>query len=148
MAGDESAGGSAVAMATRKERRYPVYIMASATGTLYVGMTGYAFVRVAQHKAGEIDGFSKRYGCHRLVYYETYDNVHRAIAREKQLKGWRRSKKIALIEKQNPRWADLAENWGREMLFANQSIKEAEEQEQQRIKLTQPTTGKKLGQGK
>jgi putative endonuclease len=57
-----------------------------------------------------------------LVYYETYDHVQRAIGREKQLKGWRREKKIALIEKMNPRWQDLSENWGREMRFRGQSL--------------------------
>jgi putative endonuclease len=56
------------------------------------------------------------------VYYESFDDVHKAIGREKQLKGWRRAKKIALIESKNPRWADLAEKWGAEMLFANQSL--------------------------
>jgi putative endonuclease len=62
-----------------------------------------------------IQGFTAKYKVHRLVYYETYDHVHAAIRREKQLKGWRREKKIALIEKINPRWQDLAENWGSEM---------------------------------
>jgi putative endonuclease len=55
-----------------------------------------------------------------LVYYETFDDVRKAIGREKQLKGWRRDKKIALIEKMNPRWQDLAEHWGREMRFPGQ----------------------------
>lgn len=135
-------------MALDREHDYAVYIVASATGTLYVGVTGTAFVRVGQHKAAEIDGFTNTYHCNRLVYYERYQNVHKALGRERQLKGWRRSKKIALIESKNPRWADLAKNWGREMVFANQSIKEAEKQERQRIKLTQPTTGKKLGKEK
>lgn len=96
--------------------------MASRTGTLYIGVTGELYMRVMQHKAGEIEGFSQTYKCNRLVYYESFDDVHRAIAREKQLKGWRRAKKIALIEKLNPRWHDLAENWGREMLFPGQAI--------------------------
>jgi putative endonuclease len=118
-----------------KEHRYAVYIMGSKTGTLYVGMSGFFDTRVDQHKAGETEGFSATYHCNRLVYYETYDKVYKAIAREKQLKGWRRAKKIALIEKLNPRWQDLAENWGKEMLLPNQSIKEVEEQKQRRIKL-------------
>jgi putative endonuclease len=109
--------------------------MASASGTLYVGMTNDLGVRVRQHKAGEIDGFSKRYHCDRLVYYESYDWVHRAIGRENQLKGWRRSKKIALIESKNPRWKDLSEGWGKDFLFRRQSIKEADEQLAKRIKL-------------
>jgi putative endonuclease len=78
--------------------------------------------RVAEHKSGEFEGFACKYGCNRPVYCEKYQDVHRAIAREKQLKGWRREKKIRLIESQNPRWADLAEHWGRQMAFANQSI--------------------------
>jgi putative endonuclease len=75
-----------------------------------------------QHKAGEIEGFSRDYQCTRLVYYESFDDVHAAIAREKQLKGWRRSKKTGLIEKVNPRWEDLAENWGRPMIFRGQDM--------------------------
>jgi putative endonuclease len=72
---------------------------------------------------GEIEGFSSKYKCNRLVYFESFDDVHKAIGREKQLKGWRRSKKIALIEKLNPRWEDHAKNWGREVLFPGQPIK-------------------------
>ncbi len=104
------------------ERKYRVYIMASLTGTLYVGITAFFESRVRQHKLGEIEGFSSKYKCDRLVYFESFDDVHKAIGREKQLKGWRRSKKIALIEKLNPRWEDLAKNWGREVLFPGQPI--------------------------
>jgi putative endonuclease len=103
--------------------KFWVYIMCSSTGTLYVGMTGFIDTRVFQHRSGEIDGFTKKYKCHRLVYYEEYDDVYVAKRRERQLKGWRREKKIALIEKRNPRWEDLSENWGREMLFRGQSMK-------------------------
>jgi putative endonuclease len=78
--------------------------------------------RVFEHKQGEIEGFSREYHSDRLVYYESFDDVHKAIGREKQLKGWRREKKIVLIEASNPRWADLAEKWGAPMLFANQPI--------------------------
>jgi putative endonuclease len=102
---------------------YWMYIMASPSGTLYTGVTGDIFKRVQQHKLGLVEGFSKKYGCTRLVYYESYDQVGRAIGREKQIKGWRRSKKIALIEGKNPRWEDLAEHWGREMRFRGQSLK-------------------------
>ncbi len=69
-------------------------------------------------------GFTKKYQCHRLVYYESFQDVSAAIAREKQIKGWRREKKIGLIEKLNPRWQDLAENWGRELRLPGQSIVE------------------------
>jgi len=112
--------------AMREGRFYKfwVYIMASHTGTLYVGMTGFVDTRISQHKSGEIEGFTRQYKCTRLVYFEQYDDVYVAKRREKQLKGWRREKKIALIEKRNPRWADLAEHWGREMRFKGQSIKD------------------------
>jgi len=102
--------------------KYWVYIMASPSGTLYIGMTNDLYVRVMQHKSGEVEGFSAKYKCDRLVYWESFDEVVKAINREKQLKGWRRAKKIALIESTNPRWADLAEHWGAEMAFAEQSI--------------------------
>jgi predicted GIY-YIG superfamily endonuclease len=78
-----------------------------------------AFIR---HKYDSIEGFTKKYQCHRLVYYESYQDVQVAISREKQIKRWRREKKIGLIEKLNPRWQDLAENWGREMRFRGQSL--------------------------
>jgi len=97
--------------------KYWVYVVASITGTLYVGITHDLELRVRQHKSGEFEGFAKKYGCNRLVYYEEFQNVLKAIRREKQLKGWRRSKKLALIESMNPRWQDLAESWGRQMLM-------------------------------
>ena len=103
--------------------RFWVYIVASSTGTLYTGMTGFVDTRIFQHKTGAFDGFTRKYKCHRLVYYERYDDVYKAKRRERQLKGWRREKKIALIEKMNPRWQDLAENWRREMLFPGQPLK-------------------------
>ena len=118
-----------------KEHEYWVYIMASVTGTLYVGMTNAIYARVRQHKALQIEGFSKRYRCTRLVYYESYEWVQNAIAREKQLKRWRREKKIMLIEMKNPRWADLAESWGREFAVRGQSTKEADELIAKRVKL-------------
>jgi putative endonuclease len=103
-------------------QKFWVYIVASRSGTLYIGMTNNLYVRVMQHKSGEIEGFSSQYKCTRLVYWESFDDVRKAINREKQLKGWRRSKKIALIESMNPRWEDLAEKWGSELAFAGQSI--------------------------
>ena len=107
-----------------KERQYSVYIMCSRSGTLYIGMTNSIYRRALQHKRGEVEGFASKYRCNRLVYYEGFDDVHRAIAREKQLKGWKRAKKAALIESRNPRCEDFAEKWGAEMLFAGQSIKD------------------------
>lgn len=104
------------------QHKYWVYIVASRSGTLYVGMTRDIYGRVAQHKSGEIEGFSNTYKCNRLVYWESFDEVVKAINREKQLKGWRRSKKIALIEFTNPRWEDLAEKWGARLAFAGEPI--------------------------
>jgi putative endonuclease len=88
----------------------------------YVGLTGFFERRIYQHKYDTIEGFTRKYQCHRLVHYESFRDVHAAIAREKQVKRWRREKKIALIEKFNPRWQDLAENWGREMRFRGQRL--------------------------
>jgi putative endonuclease len=105
------------------DQEYWVYIVASSSGTLYIGVTDNLFRRALEHKSGELQGFASQYGCDRLVYYEGFDDVLKAIDREKQLKGWRRAKKIALIESMNPRWDDLAEKWGAEMAFAGQPIK-------------------------
>src|ERR1700688_5068555 len=105
-----------------REHRYFAYIVASRTGTLYIGMTNSLDRRVLQHKSGEIEGFASKYHCDRLVYYESFDDVHKAIGREKQLKGWSRAKKITLIESQNPRWEDFAEKWGAQTAFAGEAI--------------------------
>lgn len=94
-------------------RRYEfyVYIMASASRTLYVGFSNSLERRVSEHKQDLFEGFTKKYQCHSLVYYETYNDVQVAIAREKQLKRWRREKKVALINSVNPQWKDLSEEW-------------------------------------
>jgi putative endonuclease len=105
-----------------KDHEYFAYIVSSRSGTLYIGVTNSMYRRALEHKRGEVEGFASKYHCDRLVYYEGFDDVHRAIGREKQLKGWTRAKKIALIESKNPRWEDLAEKWGAEMLFAGQSM--------------------------
>jgi len=73
---------------TPREHEYGVYIMASGSGTLYTGITSALFTRVMEHKAGEIEGFTRRYKCNRLVYYENFEDVRIAIAREKQIKRW------------------------------------------------------------
>jgi putative endonuclease len=112
------------AMGTLGEHKYWVYMMSSITGTLHIGITGDFYKKILQHKAGEIEGFSSTYKCVRLVYYEAFDDVRRAIAREKQLKRWRREKKIALIEMMNTRWQDLAETWGCEILLPRQRMVE------------------------
>jgi len=89
-----------------------IYIMASRSLTLYIGFTSSLQVRVQQHKDDVYNGFSKQYQCHRLVYFEHYQTAEVAIAREKQLKRWSRSKKLTLIKRDNPAWADLSESWG------------------------------------
>lgn len=102
---------------------YWTYIVTSRTGTLYIGMTNSIERRMWEHKSGRFEGFASKYHCDRLVYYEGFDDVRNAIDREKQLKGWRRSKKIDLIASCNPRWEDLAEKWGWKMAFPGESIK-------------------------
>lgn len=104
------------------DRKYWVYIIASLRGTLYIGMTNNIERRVWEHKSGLFEGFACKYHCDRLVYFESFDDVRNAIDREKQLKGWRRSKKIWLIESHNRRWQDLAETWGAKIAFAGESI--------------------------
>ena len=96
-----------------REHNYRVYIMASKSRVIYIGMTNNLGRRVYEHQHDLIDGFSKRYRCHRLVYFESYDRVENAIAREKQLKRWNRAKKIFLIERLNPTWEDLSAEWGK-----------------------------------
>ena len=93
------------------EGGYCTYIMASRSHTLYIGVTGNLLRRVFQHKWREHDGFIRRYNCDRLVWFERHSDVCEAIAREKELKGWRREKKIALIEAINPVWEDLSRDW-------------------------------------
>ena len=95
----------------RDPRYYCVYIMGSLTGTLYIGVSGNLHKRVFQHKFHHYEGFTARYEVVRLLYWESYDDVHKALAREKQLKGWARAKKIALLERRNPQWKDLASEW-------------------------------------
>ena len=92
-------------------KEYYVYIMTNRSGTLYVGMANDIFRRVQEHKEGRGSRFTSKYRINRLVYYESTNDVWEAIAREKQLKGWLRAKKIALIESLNPEWRDLSEDW-------------------------------------
>ena len=91
-----------------REHRYFVYLLASKrNGTLYTGVTSDLANRTWQHKSDLIAGFTKRYGVHRLVWFEEFADIYEAIAREKQIKGWNRAWKIRLLEKQNPEWRDL-----------------------------------------
>ncbi|MCU1250919.1 MAG: Excinuclease subunit domain protein [Edaphobacter sp.] len=98
------------------------YIMGSPTGTLYVGATSDIYTRIQQHKDGTFEGFSRQYNCTRLLYYEQHEDITQSIAREKQLKGWRREKKLNLIRAQNPDFKDLAETWGWKLITANEKM--------------------------
>jgi putative endonuclease len=98
-------------MRRERQHRYSVYILGSLSGTLYIGITSNLVLRVRQHKDHTFRGFTAQYDVDRLLYYETHGEVSRAIAREKQLKGWKRERKIALIERSNPQWMDLSRAW-------------------------------------
>jgi putative endonuclease len=93
------------------EGSYFTYMMASRSRTLYIGVTGNLHKRVFDHKWKEHEGFTATYNCDRLVWFESHQDVTKAIAREKQLKAWRREKKIVLIERTNPAWVDLSKDW-------------------------------------
>ena len=102
-------------MAGRKE--YFVYIMANKSRMLYTGVTNDLERRVYEHKHELVKGYPRKYNLTRLVYYEEFNDIGDAIGREKQIKGWLRSKKVALIESMNPEWQDLSEQW-----FAEASV--------------------------
>ena len=93
----------------RKE--YYVYIMTNKSRTLYTGVTNNLMRRVYEHKNKMVPGFTNKYNIQFLVYYESAASIHSALQREKQFKGWLRSKKIALIDSVNPTWKDLSEEW-------------------------------------
>ncbi|MGB3328484.1 MAG: GIY-YIG nuclease family protein [Thermomicrobiales bacterium] len=88
-----------------------VYILANEKRTIYIGVTNSLERRLWEHRNRIAPGFASDHGCDQLVLIETYGDIRDAIAREKQLKGWRRSKKIALIEASNPGWRDLSDGW-------------------------------------
>jgi putative endonuclease len=92
-------------------RTYYVYILTNKSGTLYTGITGNLKKRVWQHKTKEVRGFTQKYNIDRLIYYETFSDVWSAIAREKQIKGWVRRRKVGLIASMNPDWRDLSDGW-------------------------------------
>ena len=91
---------------------YYVYILTNKTNTtVYIGVTNDLLRRLQEHRNDLVDGFTKRYHVHKLVYFESTTDAQAAIAREKQLKGWRRVRKDELIERTNPAWIDLAADW-------------------------------------
>src|SRR2546423_8694210 len=89
-------------------KTYCVYIMAGASGVIYIGVTNDIERRVGEHKSKAVPGFSARYNLTKLVYFEMFGDVRAAISREKELKGWVRRRKVALIESMNPQWNDLS----------------------------------------
>ena len=91
------------------KRSYFVYILTNASRTLYVGVTNDLERRIAEHRSASIEGFSKRYHLTKLVFVEECGEIEDVLAREKQIKGWRRSRKLDLIARLNPAWADLAD---------------------------------------
>ena len=101
-------------------KAYHVYIVSNVSKMLYTGVTGDSDMRISRHKAKLTDGFTKRYNMCRLVYFETFGDIRDAIAREKQIKGWLRTKKVALIELVNPEWRDLVPEW----MQKSRSVKE------------------------
>jgi putative endonuclease len=92
-------------------REYYVYMMTNATGMLYTGVTNDLERRVYEHKNKLVKGFTSKYNLNKLVFFESTDDITAAIAREKQIKGWLRKKKVALIDAMNPKWKDLSEEW-------------------------------------
>lgn len=94
-----------------REYNYYVYIMASKSGVLYIGVTNDLSRRVVEHRKGLLNGFSKKYKTHKLVYFEHTNDINTAIEREKQIKKWRREKKINLIRTQNQNFIDLSKEF-------------------------------------
>jgi len=108
-------------------KTYWVYIMTNRSGTLYIGVTGDLARCVYEHRHQQVSSFTSRYKIDRLVHVESFSEVRDAIAREKQIKGWVKSKKLALIARSNPDWRDLGEEWfgqwiGRERCFSPEKV--------------------------
>ena len=98
-------------LGTADDRTYYVYIMGNRSGTLYTGVTNDLLRRAYEHKKRLIPGFTSRYKLGRLVYFEATGRIESAIAREKQIKGWVRARKLALVRAGNPQWRDLSADW-------------------------------------
>lgn len=94
-----------------RSHNYYVYIVANASRTLYVGVTNDLERRIWEHRNKTLGGFTAKYDVSRLVWFEWHTQVDQAIAREKQIKGWGRAKKVSLIESENPKWWDLSRDW-------------------------------------
>ena len=98
-------------MSSKRDHQYYIYILTNRSGTLYVGVTNDLERRIYEHKNKLLPGFTSKYNVTRLAHFEETSDVESAIAREKQIKGWRREKKVALIESSNPQWRDLSLEW-------------------------------------
>jgi putative endonuclease len=117
-----------------------VYILASVTRTIYIGVTNSLVARVWQHQEANISGFTKRYDVKRLVYFEYYEDIRDAISREKQLKRWRRSKKNALIESKNPNWEDLSPTLEQQPRLLTRHPERSEAESKDRVQGQNPDT--------
>ena len=100
-----------------------VYILTSKTRVLYVGVTNDLVRRMWEHRTGACPGFTRKYGVDRLVYYEVANDPLAAISREKQIKGWARTKKVAMIESIDPEWKDMAERWFMDVSLSDPRIR-------------------------
>jgi putative endonuclease len=89
-------------------KQFAVYVMSNQSTTVYTGVTNDLRRRVVEHKSGEVPGFTQKFHCDRLVYFELHDDIRFAIEREKKIKGWNRERKIALVKEKNPEWRDLS----------------------------------------
>ena len=98
-------------LVARPMREYYVYMMTNVSRTLYTGVTNDLVRRIAEHQQKAIPGFTSRYNINQLVWYEATSDVRSAITREKQIKGWKRRRKVALVTSANPNWTDLSEQW-------------------------------------
>ena len=96
---------------TQDTHTYYIYILSNDTGTIYTGVTNNLLRRVDEHKRGAVEGFTKRYKIHRLIYFEETNNIYDALEREKQIKGWTRKKKLDLVRTINPTFEDLSNEW-------------------------------------
>jgi putative endonuclease len=121
--------------AMNHEWHFWVYIMASKSRRIYTGVTNDIERRVKEHKSGEIEGFTQRYRIDRLVYRERFHYIGNAIAREKEIKGWDRAKRVALVESVNPTWEDLSLEWGKPIKMLSPAAA-GEQQIPRELKLT------------
>ncbi len=128
-------------------RTYCVYILASRSRNLYTGVTGDLQRRMVEHREGLVPGFTTRYRIFRLVHFEVFGGIRYAIAREKEIKAWRREKKIWLIERQNPVWEDLAEGLPKDEQVQEHRIRIRREQGQKQIPHRRSPKGGRPGSG-